>query len=148
LGSRYAALETLQDHTGTHPPNLGQMVAGMNTDAIGYWILNDNAEPVPANVIQWSLWFTDRKNIIAQTVVQDFKVSTVFNGLACRFETAVFKLSRTGKTRILRSTWLSDDIFTALEDHVAGLSFAEQCVEDARKRRRAKVKAARARKGY
>lgn len=46
--------------------------------------------PIEVDLITWNNWFWAADRVVAETIVGDVRVSTVFIGLGCLFETMIF----------------------------------------------------------
>lgn len=73
-----------------------------------HWILDESGEVIPASLLEWAFWFEKNpQRIIQQDLIEDHKVSTIFEGLSMYrlaknerpvvFETMVFGPERIHK---------------------------------------------------
>ena len=55
--------------------------------SIRHWILDENGEPVPADLMTWALWFEDLDNRLvgSDELPGGVVVSTIFLGIDCSF---------------------------------------------------------------
>jgi hypothetical protein len=97
-----------------------------------HWVLNENDEPVPADLMVWARFMESDRRVLKQDDIGEVKVSTVFLGLDHRFgragppilyETMIFG----GEDDQFQERYCTRD--AALEGHASALAMVRRRME-------------------